>query len=163
MRGRGRAENPLLDLVRTGIENDFEQRRLSEISRIARGQACARTGWGAVCLVVRLWLGIYGLFSSRAAAEKAAGKLRRRRSSGAGDGHADPAAVLEEDFRLTISDCRFCGLGYTRRASQSTTGSERPSIHWAKVSTGPSTNGRLRRLRGVRRSECDAGRRVPKS
>jgi len=76
-RGRGRAETPLLDLVRTGIENDFERvvfpqyPELREVKRVlerAGAFYASLSGSGSA---------IYGLFASRAAAEKSAAKLRR--------------------------------------------------------------------------------------
>jgi 4-diphosphocytidyl-2-C-methyl-D-erythritol kinase len=76
-RGRGRAETPLLDLVRTGIENDFERvvfpkyPELSEVKRVlqrAGALYASLSGSGSA---------LYGLFASRAAGEKAAARLRR--------------------------------------------------------------------------------------
>jgi len=76
--GRGRAETPLLDRVRTGIENDFEQvvfpqyPELREMKRVLEregAQYASLSGSGSA---------IYGLFASRAAAEKAAATLRKR-------------------------------------------------------------------------------------
>jgi 4-diphosphocytidyl-2-C-methyl-D-erythritol kinase len=75
--GRGRAETPLLDLVRTGIENDFEQvvfpqyPELREVKRVLeRAEAfyASLSGSGSAT---------YGLFGSREGAEKAAAKLRK--------------------------------------------------------------------------------------
>ena len=75
-KGRGRAETPLLDLVRTGIENDFEQvvfpkhPELRDVKRVLEraGAVCASlSGSGSA---------IYGLFASREAAAKAAARLR---------------------------------------------------------------------------------------
>ncbi len=74
--GRGRAETPLLDLVRTGIENDFERvvfpqyPELREIKRVlerAGAFYASLSGSGSAT---------YGLFASRTAAEKAAARLR---------------------------------------------------------------------------------------
>jgi 4-diphosphocytidyl-2-C-methyl-D-erythritol kinase len=74
-RGGGRAENPLLDLVRTGIENDFERvvfpkyPELLEVKRVlekAGAQYASLSGSGSA---------IYGLFESHAKAAVAAKKL----------------------------------------------------------------------------------------
>jgi len=75
-KGRGRAETPLLDLVRTGIENDFEQvvfpkyPELREVKRVlerAGAVYASMSGSGSAT---------YGLFASREAAKKAAARLR---------------------------------------------------------------------------------------
>jgi 4-diphosphocytidyl-2-C-methyl-D-erythritol kinase len=77
-KGRGRAETPLLDLVRTGIENDFERvvfpnyPELREVKRLlerAGAFYASLSGSGSA---------IYGLFCSRASAEKAAAKIRKQ-------------------------------------------------------------------------------------
>jgi 4-diphosphocytidyl-2-C-methyl-D-erythritol kinase len=76
-RGRGRAETPLLDLVRTGIENDFERvvfpqyPELLEVKRVVERAGAfyaSLSGSGSA---------IYGLFATRAAAQKAATKLQK--------------------------------------------------------------------------------------
>jgi 4-diphosphocytidyl-2-C-methyl-D-erythritol kinase len=76
-RGGGRAETLLLDLVRTGIENDFERvvfpkyPELREVKRVLERSGAlyaSLSGSGSA---------IYGLFASRAVALKAAGKLRK--------------------------------------------------------------------------------------
>ena len=77
-KGRGRAETPLLDLVRTGIENDFERvvfpkyPELREVKRVlerAGAFYASLSGSGSA---------IYGLFVSRTSAERAAAKMRKQ-------------------------------------------------------------------------------------
>ena len=76
-RAGGRAENLLLDLVRTGIENDFEKvvfpqyPELREVKRVlerAGAKYASLSGSGSA---------IYGLFDSREKASSAAKKLER--------------------------------------------------------------------------------------
>jgi 4-diphosphocytidyl-2-C-methyl-D-erythritol kinase len=76
-RGRGRAETPLLDLVRTGIENDFERvvfpqyPELLEVKRVVERAGAfyaSLSGSGSA---------IYGLFATRAAAQAASAKLQK--------------------------------------------------------------------------------------
>jgi len=77
-KGGGRAGNPLLDLVRTGIENDFEQvvfpqhpelREVKSVLLEAGAFYASLSGSGSAS---------YGLFESRITAEKAATRLRNR-------------------------------------------------------------------------------------
>jgi 4-diphosphocytidyl-2-C-methyl-D-erythritol kinase len=74
----GRAENPLLDLVRTGIENDFERvvfpqhpelREVKSVLERSGAQYASLSGSGSA---------VYGLFASRDKAMAAARKLAVR-------------------------------------------------------------------------------------
>jgi len=75
--GRGRAETLLLDLVRTGIENDFEQVVFPQYPAL-RDVKCAleRTG-GVYTSLSGSGSALYGLFRTKAGAEKAAARLRK--------------------------------------------------------------------------------------
>ena len=75
---RGRAETLLLDLVRTGIENDFERvvfpqyPAIRDVKRVLEGAGAlyaSLSGSGSA---------VYGLFGSRPGAEKAVARLRRQ-------------------------------------------------------------------------------------
>ncbi len=75
--GRGRAETLLLDLVRTGIENDFEQVVFSQSPEL-RDVKCALERAGAVYASLSgSGSTVYGLFKSKAHAEKAAARIRK--------------------------------------------------------------------------------------
>jgi 4-diphosphocytidyl-2-C-methyl-D-erythritol kinase len=75
--GRGRAETLLLDLVRTGIENDFEQVVFPQYPAL-RDVKCALERAGAVYASLSgSGSALYGLFRTKAGAEKAAARLRK--------------------------------------------------------------------------------------
>jgi 4-diphosphocytidyl-2-C-methyl-D-erythritol kinase len=79
--GRGRAESPLLDLVRTGIENDFERvvfPQYPELREVKRVLERAGAIWASLS---GSGSAIYGLFDSRGAAEKAAAILQKKGTS----------------------------------------------------------------------------------
>jgi 4-diphosphocytidyl-2-C-methyl-D-erythritol kinase len=76
-RGGGRAETLLLDLVRTGIENDFEKVVFPKYPAL-RDVKCALERAGAVYASLSgSGSAVYGLFQTKGKAEKAAGRLRK--------------------------------------------------------------------------------------
>jgi 4-diphosphocytidyl-2-C-methyl-D-erythritol kinase len=76
-KGRGRAETPLLDLVRTGIENDFEQVVFPKYPELSEVKGVLQRAGAFYASLSGSGSSIYGLFASRAAGEKAAARLRR--------------------------------------------------------------------------------------
>ena len=75
-RGRGRAETLLLDLVRTGIENDFEKVVFPKYPAL-RDVKCALERAGAFYASLSgSGSALYGLFKTKAVAVKAARRLR---------------------------------------------------------------------------------------
>ena len=76
-KGRGRAETSLLDLVRTGIENDFEKVVFPKYPELRKVKSVLERAGAFYASLSGSGSALYGLFRSRAAAEKAVARLRR--------------------------------------------------------------------------------------
>ena len=74
----GRAGNPLLWLVRAGIENDFEQVVFPEYPKLREGKSALLSAGAKYASLSGSGSTLYGLFASRAAAVQAAGWLRKQ-------------------------------------------------------------------------------------
>jgi 4-diphosphocytidyl-2-C-methyl-D-erythritol kinase len=76
--GRGRAENPLLELVRAGIENDFEQVVFPEYPELSDGKLALLRAGAKYASLSGSGSTLYGLFALREAAVHATAKLRKQ-------------------------------------------------------------------------------------
>lgn len=74
----GRAENPLLWLVRAGIENDFEQVVFPEYPELCEGKRALVRAGAKYASLSGSGSTLYGLFGSRGAAKQAAVRLREQ-------------------------------------------------------------------------------------
>ncbi len=76
--GRGRAENPLLALVRAGIKNDFEQVVFPEYPELSEGKKALERAGAKYASLSGSGSTLYGLFASKEAARAAVTELRGR-------------------------------------------------------------------------------------
>ncbi|MGA8866039.1 MAG: 4-(cytidine 5'-diphospho)-2-C-methyl-D-erythritol kinase [Candidatus Sulfotelmatobacter sp.] len=74
---RGRAENPLLELVRAGIANDFEQVVFPEYPELRKGKRALEKAGAEYVSLSGSGSTLYGLFASRESAARAAIRLRK--------------------------------------------------------------------------------------
>ncbi len=75
---RGRAENPLLELVRAGIENDFERVVFPEYPELSDGKRALLRAGAKYASLSGSGSALYGLFASREAAARATARLRKQ-------------------------------------------------------------------------------------
>jgi 4-diphosphocytidyl-2-C-methyl-D-erythritol kinase len=76
-KGRGRAETPLLDLVRTGIENDFERVVFPKYPELREVKSLLQRAGAFYASLSGSGSATYGLFASRSIAEKAVARLKK--------------------------------------------------------------------------------------
>ncbi len=76
-KGRGRAETPLLDLVQTGIENDFEKVVFPKYPELSAVKSELEKSGAFFASLSGSGSSVYGLFKSTAGAVKAAARISR--------------------------------------------------------------------------------------
>jgi 4-diphosphocytidyl-2-C-methyl-D-erythritol kinase len=97
---RGRAENPLLELVRAGIKNDFEEVVFPEYPELSEGKSALERAGAKYASLSGSGSTLYGLFGSKPAARSAVTRLRKQ-------GWAAQATVTltRDQYWRRIFDC----------------------------------------------------------
>ena len=75
---RGRAENPLLEFVRAGIKNDFEQVVFPEYPELSEGKSALERAGAKYASLSGSGSTLYGMFASKEAARAAVTRLRKQ-------------------------------------------------------------------------------------
>jgi 4-diphosphocytidyl-2-C-methyl-D-erythritol kinase len=98
--GRGRAENPLLELVRAGIKNDFEEVVFPEYPELSESKSALERAGAKYASLSGSGSTLYGLFGSKAAGRSAVTRLRKQ-------GWAAQATVTltRDQYWRRIFDC----------------------------------------------------------
>jgi 4-diphosphocytidyl-2-C-methyl-D-erythritol kinase len=97
---RGWAENPLLELVRAGIKNDFEEVVFPEYPELSEGKSALERAGAKYASLSGSGSTLYGLFGSKPAARSAVTRLRKQ-------GWAAQATVTltRDQYWRRIFDC----------------------------------------------------------
>jgi 4-diphosphocytidyl-2-C-methyl-D-erythritol kinase len=75
---RGRRENPLLELVRAGIKNDFEEVVFPEYPELSEAKSALERAGAKYASLSGSGSALYGLFASKDAASAAVARLRKK-------------------------------------------------------------------------------------